>query len=169
MLAKLLLSCRWIYRLTIITRVRIPVRAGIDHLANTPFITLSPWNTSDIFHHLPSDIRRSSSGKTCACRHTVDLDTSICPQLKQTMDREKRYRLALTGINWCVLAPNLPRKRLWTRFWPRRRKTESIYCRLVRELSLEDPVTLHSLLRLNRDCNVKAEYQHERLCAQEND
>lgn len=67
------------------------------------------------------------------------------------MDRDRRRRLAAIGLNLCVLAHYMPRKRLWARPWLRRRNTESVYHRLVRELSLEDPETLRNFIRLNRD------------------
>ena len=42
------------------------------------------------------------------------------------------------------------RKRLWTREWLARRRTESVCYRLLRELSTEDPGTMRQWLRLDK-------------------
>ena len=105
----------------------------------------SSWYMSDIFWHLLVSYYQVMTVVMAKRAYVVTRSirlrassTGIFPQPKQIMDRERRRRLVTIGLNLCVLAYYLSRKCLWTRSWLRRKKTESIYNRLGRELSLED-------------------------------
>ena len=62
-----------------------------------------------------------------------------------------RRRLAKIGLNLCIVAvTQRNQRRQWTRQWLARGGNESVYYRLVRELSLEDPDSLRNFIRLNK-------------------
>ena len=110
-----------------------------------PPYTICSWYMSDIFWHLLVSYYQVMAAVMTKRAYVVTRSimlrassTGIFSQSKQTMDRERRRRLVTIALKLCVLAHYLPRKCLWTRSWLRRRKTESIYSRLGRKLSLED-------------------------------
>ncbi|KAK3875137.1 hypothetical protein Pcinc_019978 [Petrolisthes cinctipes] len=74
------------------------------------------------------------------------------------MDHRQCIRCAALAVVFSLLDDEENEEqpaRIWTRPWLSRRKEESVYYRLVRELSLEDPQTLNQWIRLN-----KTQYHH---------
>ncbi|KAK3892683.1 hypothetical protein Pcinc_003475 [Petrolisthes cinctipes] len=74
------------------------------------------------------------------------------------MDHRQRIRCAALAVVFSLLDDEENEERaarIWTRPCLSRRKEESVYYRLVRELSLEDPQTLNQWIRLN-----KTQYHH---------
>ncbi|XP_045126554.1 uncharacterized protein LOC123513458 [Portunus trituberculatus] len=68
-----------------------------------------------------------------------------------------RRQQGLTRQQWghfilaiCLMRERDEQPRVWTRPWLSRRRQESVYFRLVRELSLEDPGALREWIRLDR-------------------
>ena len=73
------------------------------------------------------------------------------------MERPSQKQWIALALAFCMMKDREENTKVWSRPWLQRRHQESVYFRLVKELTLEDPNALREWIRLDR-----TQYQHYR-------